>query len=212
MARPGGQAVLPAWHYFSQPLDDVATASDLWWPSSITEDIDKSGDIVGETGRGLLQTLSERWCIQEGVHSRRMLVALKQGGSIWSGHLTGCLLQAESIAEEFRAWYNFERLEPTGFHNYNFPQLQFEFTNRRIDTNRIKPPCFPWKKFFIFQVKREEISEEIIAKESRYLNFIKIFDFRQTASNLILFRLYKNNNSIKSLAHRFPFTRQNSAV
>lgn len=178
MARPGGQAVLPAWHYFSQPLDDVATA--LWWPSSITEDIDKSGDIVGETGRGLLQTLSERWCIQEGVHSRRMLVALKQGGSIWSGHLTGCLLQAESIAEEFRAWYNFERLEPTGFHNYNFPQLQFELTDRRIDTNRIKPPCFPWKKFFIFQARRN-----IGRNNSERISLLKLHKNIRFSSNSI---------------------------
>lgn len=90
----------------------------------------------------LLQTLCERWCIQEGVHSRRMLVALKQGGSIWSGHLTGCLLQTESIAEEFRAWFWESRT--TALHWISL--LQFEFTSRRIRT-KINLVYFILEKF-----------------------------------------------------------------
>lgn len=72
------KAVLPAWHYFSSLLDDVATAPDSRWPSSITEDIDKSGDIVVEPGPSadlVWEVVHSRGCTLEedacGVEARR---------------------------------------------------------------------------------------------------------------------------------------------
>lgn len=134
----------------------------LGWPSSITEDIDKSGDIVGETGPRadlVREVVDSRECTLEedacGVEARRFYLIGSVDGLPTTG---GVDSQRVSSPIDF---------EPAGFHSIF--HLQFEFTNRRIDTNRIKLPCF--MKIYI------------IAKESPLLSKLHK-NIRQRVSNL----------------------------